>query len=982
MTTLCRCYLLLFFGLTLHAQNSKKIETLEKNISKASTIDQKIDSYVSIFEYTLNNSPEIFKKYHDQLASLENNGCEKCKGVASCYMGNYHKQMNDYVSAIEAYKKGSKHAKKANDKETEARCYAYISERYLVLRNFEKAKYYAHKIIDENVKGTVSKNLLSAHFILGSIHNTMGFTDLSVKEYAITDSLADLLPIKISGFYKGAVNNNLAKLFREIKDYDKSQEYLIEAKKGFAKINDTFNVMSVNFHYGILQTDRGNYQEALDTIPTIQSYFKKNNFGYDEAVANLYLGISSNGVKKYKDALKYLKDAQALFSKVGDTLTMAETYYYAGESYMGLGDYRSAKVKLDSALYFANYMNVKPVQIAVLHNLSRYGQETENYKAAFTYEKIRDSLNNVFQEDLNKKNTQALEISFQTKKKEQEINLLTSNNQLIEERRKNERTLLLGGLLLLFIAGLFLFFQYRNRQKTNKKLQELDTVKSTFLANISHEFRTPLSLIKGPIVDQLELKTLPKNQRSNLLAAERNTNKLESLIEQLLALSKLESGTINLQVQPGNLSSFIAAQIEVFNYMFSEKKLETNIRLSAENTTDWFDSDLVEKVMSNLLGNAIKYTPEKGEIILIGERVKNSYKLSVKNSGVILSTEQQKNIFQRFYQTDPKNPGTGIGLALTKELIELHKGTIKVKSEENDYTEFIISIPITIDSYTEAEKLVEELQKPISENIIIQELDTETTITTDEDAPILLIVDDSQEIRDYVASIFEKEYLIFKARNGKEGFEIAKSEIPDIIISDVLMPTEDGFKLTKNIKEDPLTSHIPVILLTAKNKMADKLEAMGLGADAYITKPFSSKLVKATAANLIETRRKLQQRFAKEVILTPKELAVSSADEQFLERLQLIMDKHLTNPELTVDLFSNEMNVSRMQLHRKLKALTGYSTTEFLRTQRLKLAAQLLKGGKISVSEVGYTVGFNDISYFGKCFKKEFGCAPSNFATE
>jgi YesN/AraC family two-component response regulator len=241
------------------------------------------------------------------------------------------------------------------------------------------------------------------------------------------------------------------------------------------------------------------------------------------------------------------------------------------------------------------------------------------------------------------------------------------------------------------------------------------------------------------------------------------------------------------------------------------------------------------------------------------------------------------------------------------------------------------------------------------------------------------VVDDNVEIRNYVSSIFESTYQIKTASNGKEGLELALEEIPDIVISDVMMPVLDGFGFTKKLKENEITSHIPIILLTAKSDDKDKLEGVHSGADSYVIKPFNSQLLKATVTNLIENRRKLQSRFAQEVLLRPKDIAISSADEQFLERLQKVMDEYLTNPDFSADQFSKEMGVSRMQLHRKLKAITGQTTSEFLRSQRLKLALNLLKDNKATISEIGYTVGFNDPSYFTKCFKQEFGTSPSDY---
>ncbi len=573
-----------------------------------------------------------------------------------------------------------------------------------------------------------------------------------------------------------------------------------------------------------------------------------------------------------------------------------------------------------------------------------------------------------------------IEAIYETESKDREIELLTSQNELAEQQKANQRTLLLSGLGVTTLAGLFFFFQYRNRQKTNKKLQELDSAKSTFFANISHEFRTPLSLIKGPLEDQLDATSLNGNQRKNLLIAQRNTERLEGLVEQLLALSKLESGAMKLQVQPTNMKAFLTAQTESFQYIATGKNNTYAIDSSGTDAMYWIDQDILEKVLMNLLGNAFKYSPEGASISIKSEIDDGRFRCTVRNTGISLSAKEQKEIFTRFYQTQTNNPGSGIGLALTKELVHLHKGTITVTSSEENGVSFEIVIPVSQDDYTSAEKLSEQLYSTIDSFNPDETLTLlEKEVTPPEDAPLLLLIDDSEEIRDYITSIFENTHTILSATNGKEGFEAAKERIPDVIISDVMMPVADGFELTKNCKEDTLTSHIPILLLTAKNAMTAQLEGLEIGADAYLTKPFSSKLLKARVKNLIENRRKLQQRFAQDVILTPKEIAITSADELFLERLQKVLDEHLTNSEFSATTFCEEMGVSRMQLHRKLKALTGYSTTEFIRSQRLKLSKQLIEKDKISISEVGYTVGFNDPSYFSKCFKQEFGHSPTDF---
>lgn len=628
----------------------------------------------------------------------------------------------------------------------------------------------------------------------------------------------------------------------------------------------------------------------------------------------------------------------------------------------------------------------------LMEGLALCNAETGNYKAAYGYYQKTYETKKQLVKNANNTLTRSLETRYETEKKRQEIALLRSENQLSEQRRRNQKNLLVGGLILLALAGLFLFFQLRNRKKVSNKLKELDTAKSNFFANISHELRTPLSLIKGPVEDQLESPNLTQSQRKNLRSAQRNTLRLEALVEQLLALSKLENGTIPLQVQPGNLPRFIVAQTEAFSYQCLEKKIDYTVSIKKDTCIDWFDRDMLEKITFNLIGNAVKYTPERGTIEVSGKRVGTNYELHIINSGAYISVEDQQVIFKRFYQSHPTNPGTGIGLALTKELVELHKGTIDLHSEHNGHTQFTIKIPVGKEQFSDDEILSEVLQTnesaPIETEAVSSEIQKKTTEATEalllhpEDAPVLLIVDDSKDIRDYVTSVFETTYKVLQAVNGKEGVETAITHIPDLVISDVMMPEEDGFGLTKKLKEHELTAHIPVLLLTAKTKVTDKLEGMGVGADAYLTKPFSSQLVKATVANLIENRRKLQQRFSQEVILRPKEIALSSADEKFLERLQIVMDAHITDSEFSAERFGKEMGVSRMQLHRKLKALTGQSTSEFLRSQRLKLAARLLKKETVTISEVAYSVGFNDPSYFAKCFKEEFGCAPTQYASK
>ena len=715
-------------------------------------------------------------------------------------------------------------------------------------------------------------------------------------------------------------------------------------------------------------------------------YTQVDNVAYVSRIYRIYanyysaIGELDNAEKAKIDGIQYLRSkntpeelASALIS-YGDFLLVKRK-----DPKKAITQFEEAKTIYDAIGHAPDdrYMFLTEGLAICYANTNDFERSHEYYRQ--TYE-LKKELVKKANNDL----TRRLETKYQTRQKEQEIALLSSQQQLAAQQKKNERIILLSAVGISSLAGIFFFFQYRNRQKTNKKLKELDTAKSTFFANISHEFRTPLTLIKGPLEDQLNTANLPDRQRKNLTHAYQNTQRLEQLVEQLLALSKLESGHLKLHVQPGNFEQFLSAQITAFSFHCEEKHIDCNIQVkeNEDGALDWFDRDALEKVLFNLMGNAVKYTPEQGHIELAGARTGDYFDLRITNSRNYLTPQQQSDIFKRFYQTNDLNAGTGIGLALTKELIELHKGTIRVESEKTGTTSFILRIPVAKNMYTPSEILEETLQDLKTDQVFHSSQPSETIGIISEEAPQLLIIDDTEEILEYIRSIFEGTYIVHTAKDGQTGYEKAIATIPDIIISDVMMPQQDGFTLTQRLKENELTSHIPIALLTAKTQDKDKLEGLQKGADAYVTKPFSSQFLRATLANLLENRKKLQKRFAQEVILLPKDIQLTSADEQFLDRLQKVMDTHLVQSNFTVDTFSMEMGVSRMQLHRKLKALTGQSASEFLRSQRLKLAAQLLRSGKSTISEVGYSVGFNDPSYFTKCFKKEFGCAPLDYISK
>ena len=533
-------------------------------------------------------------------------------------------------------------------------------------------------------------------------------------------------------------------------------------------------------------------------------------------------------------------------------------------------------------------------------------------------------------------------------------------------------------LVLVLIYGLE---RYRNQQKTHAKFKELDTLKSNFFANISHEFRTPLSLILSPIDDALNDESISEHKRRQFMIAKQNSERLLSLVNQLLDLSKIDAGHLKLHLQNGKLLHHIAALCQSFSYYAKQKRINYEINVEQTEHIVWFDKDAIEKIIVNLLSNALKYTPENGTVVCNANINANKLVLEVKNNGKGISEQELNTIFERFYQTDEQNQGTGIGLALTKELVELHKGSIEVTSEPNEWTSFKVILSIDKNSFNN----VTILTNPNTDVTVDIPLHIEHPIDEHEDfvdseQPILLIVEDNNDLRNLLKQTFADHYNVMTAANGAIGVESALEHIPDLIISDIMMPEKDGFALTYELKNDERTSHIPIILLTAKAGDETKLESIVSGADDFITKPFNSKILSAKVSKLIEIRRKLQSRYSQEIILRPKDIAITNLDELFLEKVQDVLDTYLMESSFSIEDFSRAVGMSRMQLHRKIKALTGLSASEFIRSQRLKLAAQLLKKSDINISQVGYTIGFNDHAYFSKCFKKDYKCTPTEYA--
>lgn len=509
------------------------------------------------------------------------------------------------------------------------------------------------------------------------------------------------------------------------------------------------------------------------------------------------------------------------------------------------------------------------------------------------------------------------------------------------------------------------------------RIKAMDLMKSRFFANISHEFRTPLNLILGPLRnngDRIPSKELDMMQR--------NAQRLLRLVNQLLDLSKLEVGALQLDYRQADVFAFLRTLVASFSSMAEAKEIIYEVDIPKGRCLSRFDPDKMEKIVYNLLSNAIKFTPAGGTISIKAiMEPSNQIRLSVSDTGLGIPTGLQDKIFDRFYQVDSSNTrayeGTGIGLALVKELVELHGGNISVASSKNKGTSFVVILPIGTADGTFAEELT-----PLDQIEFYHE-SASTSMQTDErvsdDVPLVLIVEDNPDLRCYITENLGSTFVCKDAVNGKVGWDLALEQVPDVIITDVMMPEMDGIELTHRLKNDERTSHIPVIMLTARDDIQTKRAGFETGADQYVAKPFDIEELQVRVYGLIRQRALLRAKFSREVTLKPTDVTVNDYDAIFLERALRIVEENLEDSEFSVEQFQREIGMSRMQLHRKLKALTGQATSEFIRDIRLQRAAQLLQQPGIQVAEVAYNVGFTHLSYFAKCFKEKFNVAPSDY---
>ncbi len=551
-------------------------------------------------------------------------------------------------------------------------------------------------------------------------------------------------------------------------------------------------------------------------------------------------------------------------------------------------------------------------------------------------------------------------------------------------------------IFIVIIVFIFRYFWIRKSWETKlmmeqadkERQKEVNEMKLRFFINISHELRTPLTLILAPVQDMLE-KVTDKWLYKQLEHVQKNTNRLLHLVNQLMDYRRAELGVFNLKVKRNPIHKFIEKDFLYYDRLAQKKRITYNFVSEVEGKDILCDPSYLELIVNNLLSNAFKYTNEEGSITVTLKETDKELLLQVKDTGNGIPVDKQAKIFERFYQIENEHIGSGIGLSLVQRLVDLHHGHIDMESEEGMGSTFSIYLPTEEIAYLPEEIVTEDDssdEQPVHTTnhrdmyVIDTEKEEEENGATDkQQKKKILIVEDNTDIRQYLSDELERTYHILRAENGEEAMNIIKGQEVDLIITDVMMPVMDGLQLCKQIKQNLRTCHIPIIMLSAKTDLKEQLEGLQVGADDYISKPFSMVILATKIKNLFRTRYRAIEHYSQSLEIEPEKVALNPMDEKLLRRAVEIVEKHIDDVEFSTDDFAREIYMSRSTLHSKLKSLTGETTNDFIRKIRFNRACKLLKEGRYTVAEISVMVGFNTPSYFSTSFKKYFGCLPSEY---
>ena len=816
--------------------------------------------------------------------------------------------------------------------------------------------------------------------------------------------------------------NSIGVVFKNQEKYEQALYYYWQSFQKSAGL-DPRGQAGALLNIGQIYEYKKDFPKAITYLNQSRSRFTSLNEPLGSVMCDNNLGIIYLKIKQYDRAELFARRALQRGTELSYTPSTITSLVTLGDIRVQTNRAGESFAFFDKARLLAEKIHQQTGRMSVYKGLAEANAQTGNFAKAYRFQSQWTALKDSAFTQESSKRIAGVQAEYQSEKKQAEIELLKKDRQAATVWRNSIGA---GLLALLVIFGLVVSRQRlkirsnqvrlaqsqlvteKNEQLETqthllesqatvltaqaRQLQDMDEVKSRFFTNVTHEFRTPLTLIIGTLSDKFHRLTEDTETvigRAEVTVMYRNARRLLHLINQLLDLSKLESGRLDLLLQTDDVKPLLNVVVALFSSLAGQRNIRLSVDLSPQCLSVSHDPDQLEKVVTNLLSNAFKFTPDGGEITVRAEPVMTDDKafiqLTVDDSGIGIAPDQAERVFERFYQgvapRVDRQPGTGVGLSLVKEIIELHNGTIHIESKSEPGARFVVQLP-----FVKADEVTGQPARNISQagrffsavspNPFSQ---PSPVVQANDERPLLLIAEDNEDVRTFIRHQMERHYRVLEGENGLQGLELAQNNLPDLIISDWMMPDMDGLEFCRRVKADERTSHIPFMLLTALSSQDKLLTGLQTGADAYLTKPFDSRELLIRTQNLIASRRKLHERFSREIRIQPKDITVTSADEKFLVRVLKTVEENMGNSNFSADQFGREVGLSRMQLHRKLVALTGQSSGDFIRLMRLKRAARLLEGQVGNVSEIAYAVGFNSLSYFTKCFRDQFNMPPNEY---
>tara|TARA_B100001109_G_scaffold254184_1_gene253325 strand:- start:3709 stop:6390 length:2682 start_codon:yes stop_codon:yes gene_type:complete len=807
-----------------------------------------------------------------------------------------------------------------------------------------------------------------ATYLLSTGYDTRGMVDSSYKFYNL--------------FFKKCADNypnmmirakvNLSRSYCYTGNFEKAREALEDISALVQEQNSSRLSFSYHYGYAVFYHLTEEYDSMkIEAFKALNYALEAGNYGVATDVYST-IGVAFSELEQYDSSLYYNTLAYSRAKERLDTSRIMNTALNVGALYRDVENYDSALYYLNTAEEISHKLgNTDLMRVSAEFISATYELMGDSESALKKFKEFRD----LEREYLGESHVSALnemEVKYETARKDNEIQQLTAQKE-IEEAQRKVLIIILAFLLILSVAAVYLI---RIRNKTNRKLKEIDRNRVKFFSNISHELKTPLTLIKGPVSTILEKQKsqLDEETLQQLKLVEKNSDQLSELITQLLDIARSEEGQLEVNKQSFDLQDvFEPLKLKFENWAF-QKKIKFQWIGTEKSVSLYSDKSLVEKMLSNLISNAIKFTPESGEILISQEIKDGRLFIEVEDSGEGIKEADKALIFDRFYQADNQQGnkgGTGIGLSIVKEFSKLLGAEVKLSRSKLGGAKFSITFPIG--SAELAPKQEARLNQEVQTEVKIKQLPENK-----EEWPLVLVVDDHADIRTFIAETLKNEYRIIEAADGEEAFRKAKEELPDVILSDIMMPKVDGLELLSKVRNDKEIDYLAFLLLTARGSEAIRIDSWKDGADAYLTKPFNSKELRYRLQSLLDNRNRLKNKLQ---AASAEAKASDVSKSEFEQKFEALIQENYQNPEFSFNDVLDEFAMSRSTFQRKVKSAFDQSPQSLLVNKRLEMAKALLQQGENNVAEVAYACGFNSISYFSRSFKQAYGANPVKLKT-